>query len=841
MAQLNCPNPAELGSYAKDRAALGRATTLDGHLLTCRACLDRYLTHIEEPAAPEVPGCQIVAELGRGRFGIVYKAWRVADEPQLVALKVLSSFGDMEKDRFDREVAALKRIDSPWIVKCIDSGMAAGSKYLTMDYINGVHLDEYVADAGISTLAKLHTLECVCRAVASAHQVGVIHRDLKPKNILVDAQGQPHVLDFGICSVNRVDWTSWHRHTITHVGDLIGTLKYMSPEQAWGGVAGHPDERSDVWALGLMLHEVVTGGGYPYSMRSTPDRPAHEALLDRIRTELPQLPKLDGVERGRDLETLLERTLTWERADRLRSAKYMADDLERYRHGQPIRTKPMGMFYRLRRLAVGAATRSHWMLLVLMAMTIPVLVWVSVTLFMVGWQVSGLEYRAGSAATSANSTSKIPQVLIVGVDDESPGAVLEYAAAAGMEGVTAKVPTWRGIHGQLMQRLATAQPRVVVWDYYFKSPRQEDQAFLVGLEALERTGIPVVCAARNYAGDGAPDLSPDLLNTPDGGLRHGVIFARDMVERPGEFVLAIVRPNGVIIPSVALTVSAAYVHPEARMELEYAPREKWLDAYYRVGPSTYLRESDQIGLTLAVKALQQVPLVHLGDILACSTFPLKEPTYWERHTVSYQHLLGCDPDELNALVAGRVVLIGDLRKARPGFGADRHSVQYASLIVENVPGCYLLADAISGLLNQKYIRAAWPLPFDVFAVLLLVALIGGLAPSRLIDSTVWVNERTRQICWMTLLVLASVAFWVMLTSRDYVTIHLAMICVCLFASASGAFWIEFVRNRHRILDRSWSAISRHFASTDGAANGAASGTASESATGTATLTSQRGR
>ena len=173
---------------------------------------------------------------------MVYKAWWLRGKPRIVALKVLTSAGGMEKSRFDREIAVLRRIDSPWIVKCLDSGTIGEATYFIMDFVEGVHLDEYLRSCGGDLEGKLAVFQLVCRAVADAHAAGVAHRDLKPRNILVDAEGQPHILDFGICAVDPADWSSWARDTITQPGDIIGTLRYMSPEQAWGGVAGPINE-----------------------------------------------------------------------------------------------------------------------------------------------------------------------------------------------------------------------------------------------------------------------------------------------------------------------------------------------------------------------------------------------------------------------------------------------------------------------------------------------------------------------------------------------------------------------------------------------------------------------
>ncbi len=188
---VDCPDQARLAQHARDELAQDTAADLDRHLAACRSCLHEYLELGRKTLAPEVPECHIIKEIGRGRFGVVYKAWSLSGEPRIVALKVLSCPGEMEQSRFDREIAVLKKIDSPWITKCLASGKTGESMYYTMDFVEGMHLDQHLAKSAADLNGKLAVFTRVCRAVADAHAQGVIHRDLKPRNILIDAEGQP--------------------------------------------------------------------------------------------------------------------------------------------------------------------------------------------------------------------------------------------------------------------------------------------------------------------------------------------------------------------------------------------------------------------------------------------------------------------------------------------------------------------------------------------------------------------------------------------------------------------------------------------------------------------------
>lgn len=853
-----CPDPVKLAEYARNN--LGREDTpaLDEHLAACRACLDRFLELGKRSLVPDIPGCHVVKEIGRGRFGAVYKAWWLKDKPRTVALKILTCPGEMEKSRFDREIAVLTKLDSPWIVKCLDSGVAAwplqsrfaggDALYYVMDLVEGVHLDEYLEASTHDLKGKLTVFQRVCRGVADAHAKGVVHRDLKPRNILIDADGQPHILDFGICAVQATDWSdvalrrSWARGTITNPGDVIGTLRYMSPEQAWGGRAGAIDERTDIWALGVMLYEIVTDGGYPYSREATEEKPAHEALLERIRKELPRLPRLQSIPRGTELEVLLERCLAWEPDRRLESTAKLAEDLERFVSGKRIKTKPLWMPYRLKRLAVGAASRSRWMFSAAFVAILGMTLWPVTFLFGVGWQVNGYQYQGQDDASAPLLSSPLYQggneggsqdrardgILIVGVFDDTVDAVVNFASEARIDGVTTDVTTWRAVHGYLMERLAAGltptcgRPKAVVWDYYFSTPQPGDARLVSGIRKLEEAGIPVLLAALTYGEDGTPDLSPgitrplgDQKGNPALPVRCGAIVARDMVQRPGEFVTAIKHDNGTVVPSLALATLAAVLHPDARLDLDWAGRTRRIDLLYEIKPGAYLRERDRIELTRVFEILHTRQLARAGDLLACNTFELVRPERWGRQTIPYQTLLTCPDDELQTLVTNKLIIIGDLRTTRIGFTPDRHPVKFGTSIIHDVPGCYLLADAVAGLLERRYVTAAFPLSPLTFVSMLLVAAVGCLLPIRLATRKELEKPFKRRLLLAALLALSASCVFGMTRANSYTGVHLAMGGLSLFFPMIGAFWVEFIRNRHRIADPNGNAFD-NFVLTTGA-------------------------
>lgn len=812
----SCPDITSLAGYARNDLPLDEVTPIEAHLPTCPTCLERYVELGKRSFMPEIRDCHVIKEIGRGRFGVVYKAWSLKDEPKIVALKVLSYPGEMEKSRFDREIAVLKKLDSPWIVKCFDSGTTSDAMYYIMEYVEGVHLDEYFDKTAPDLIVKLDVFQRVCRAVAAAHAEGVVHRDLKPRNILIDKNGDPHILDFGICAVESPDWTSWAKGTLTHMGDVIGTLRYMSPEQAWGGVSGPVDERSDIWSLGIMLYEMVTGGDYPYEMEPTPEKPAHEALLDRIRKELPHIPRLDFMERGRDMEILLDRSLSWEPDQRIESASLLADDLERYAEGKRIKTKPLWLPYRLKRLAVGAVTHKRWMFSAGFVAVLGVSLWLATFVFKVGWRVSGHELLK-ERQTSASSVAAAPddEVLIVAFKDETVDAVLEFAKRRGMSDVTTDIRTWRELHGNLMQRLAKIGPIGLVWDAYFPTAQLGDEKFLAGIETMEEAGVPVILVSLTYQADGTPDLSPIMKERLGKRLRHGVAVARYMVARPGEFIMAIKRSNQTILPSMALTTLAAILHPQAQLDLDWRGRERAITLLYKIRPGAYLRARDRLAVSKVFKHPRTESSVSDGDMLACMTFELERPEYWARRTVAYEDVLRCSEDELRAWAAGKLVIVGDLRTRAAGFVPDRHPVKFGTKVVEDVPGCFLLANAVSGLLNGEFVEAAFPPRPITFLIMLVLATMGCVLPIRITTRRAFDRAINRQLLWIAVITTAACGFAVMVLSSSYVAVHLGMACFAMATPMTGSCWVEFARNRHRIVDRSQRGLQSLSLSTAG--------------------------
>jgi eukaryotic-like serine/threonine-protein kinase len=294
-----------------------------------------------EPRLPERVGrYRVLRLLGEGGMGTVYEAEQ--DNPRrTVALKVIRPglASDSLLKRFAREAQILGRLRHPGIAHVYDAGVAeSGQPYFAMELIAGVPLDRYADDHGLDARGRLELVARVCDPVQHAHERGVIHRDLKPSNIVVEASGQPRVLDFGVARAADGGLTAGGR---TEAGQLIGTLSYMSPEQACGDPSAL-GPLSDVYALGVILYELLAHR-LPYSLDGLPLPEAARVICGQ---EPARLGLLDGRLRG-DVETNAAKALAKEPARRYPSAAELAADLRRHLGDEPIRARPPSALYQL--------------------------------------------------------------------------------------------------------------------------------------------------------------------------------------------------------------------------------------------------------------------------------------------------------------------------------------------------------------------------------------------------------------------------------------------------------------------------------------------------------------
>ncbi len=305
---------------------------------------------------------EIEAELGRGGMGVVYRA-RDERLRRLVALKVLpAGSGSMEAQRFVREARSAARLEHPGIVHVYETGEADGRPWFSMEYVPGTTLDRVLRDpekfgyrrtahGGLEARAAADVVRRVAEAVEHAHAHGIVHRDLKPGNVLVrEGDRAVKVADFGLAKDVTLD-SDDRSARLTQVGMVFGTPGYMPPEQATGKVH-QIGPRSDVYALGAVLFELLTGR-VPFEGNTMAE------ILIRVISDEPPPPRQLDPSIPRDLETVCLKALEKRPEDRYPSAAALARDLQLFLAGNPVSARPLGAVERaartLRRHRVPAA------------------------------------------------------------------------------------------------------------------------------------------------------------------------------------------------------------------------------------------------------------------------------------------------------------------------------------------------------------------------------------------------------------------------------------------------------------------------------------------------------
>ena len=292
-------------------------------------------------------GYEVIREIHRGGQGVVYEAIQKSTKRK-VAIKILKEgpfAGHQDKARFEREVEILGQLNHPNIVAIHDSGATTGAYYFVMDYIPGQPLHEWMSSRVRSIDEILRLFAKICEAVTAAHLRGVIHRDLKPANMQIDADDEPHILDFGLAKVTSTDWQTGERaQPMTLTGQFYGSLPWASPEQAKGQPA-KIDVRTDVYSLGVILYQMLTGT-FPYEVVGN-----IRDVLDRIMQAEPARPSTLHRRINNEVETIVLKCLSKERDRRYQSAGELARDIRHYLAGEPIDAKRDSALYVLRKLA----------------------------------------------------------------------------------------------------------------------------------------------------------------------------------------------------------------------------------------------------------------------------------------------------------------------------------------------------------------------------------------------------------------------------------------------------------------------------------------------------------
>jgi eukaryotic-like serine/threonine-protein kinase len=317
----------------------------------------------------EIGPYRIVGVLGEGGMGMVYRAEQTVPVRRDVALKILKLGMDTRQVllRFEMERQALAVMDHPSIAKVFDGGATeAGRPYFVMELVQGVPVTQYCDEHRLGIRARVALFTRICRAVQHAHQKGVIHRDIKPSNVLVgeaDGEPLPKIIDFGVA--RAIAETDSDASRVTRLDQMIGTPAYMSPEQI-DGAGGDIDTRADIYALGVLLYELLTGvlpwdagelqGVAMFTQALTADAPPPSARISQIgeqRDAIAQLRGTDAVSLRRllqgDLDWIILRAMERDRERRYETPNGFVMDLERHLANEPVLARPPSTRYRMGR------------------------------------------------------------------------------------------------------------------------------------------------------------------------------------------------------------------------------------------------------------------------------------------------------------------------------------------------------------------------------------------------------------------------------------------------------------------------------------------------------------
>jgi serine/threonine protein kinase/CHASE2 domain-containing sensor protein len=554
--------------------------------------LNRTFSGEQDSALPAFDGFTIRRVLGAGGMGTVYEAEQHRPHRR-VALKVLRP--ELEtptsRKRFETEIQALAALEHQNIARIYEAGMHRSNghilPYYAMELVPGARaIDDYAHQNELSIRKRVQLVLHVCDAVHTGHRAGIIHRDLKPQNILVDAQGQPKVIDFGVARIVNQELNFNAADTMP--GQIVGTIRYMSPEQV-AGQRSAIDERSDVYALGVILYELLTGK-LPYDIagRTLPE------IAKIIGETQPKRPSAYRNTISGDLETVLLKALEKQRDRRYQSADDLRRDLERCLSGEAIEARRPTMTYLLTHRSRRVVSRSpivSFIIAVTFAGLFAELVGVPL---MYTWTPLDRMYRStllnGVMPAHGAKIDGFEHVRIIGIDDDSMNSLAELAAADDITDVEpGSFRSARALSGKLMEKLAKARPAVVAWDMTFVLPSDErDAEFLKGVDALGTIPVLIVnpwwqqevaeheMVNPNFRIPRIGRATASIVLEDEGGWLHQ-LFPRLFHRRDGlaHVILAMDRGGPRAIPGFAAKVVAAYrfPSPDSRFEMKLDSRE----------------------------------------------------------------------------------------------------------------------------------------------------------------------------------------------------------------------------------------------------------------------------
>ncbi|MHC5114438.1 MAG: protein kinase domain-containing protein [Planctomycetota bacterium] len=678
-----------------------------------------------------IGGCRLKRVIASGGMGTVYEA--VQEHPRrTVAVKVMKH-GVTSRSalrRFETESQILGRLRHPNIAQVHEAGTHEGGggtvPFFVMEYIpNAMPITRYARERSLGTRERLELFEQVCAAIHHGHQKGIIHRDLKPGNVLVDADGNVKIIDFGVARATDSDLAVTTLQT--DVGQLLGTLQYMSPEQ----VEADPhaiDARSDVYALGVVLYELLCDR-LPYDV----SRMAIFEATRVIREDPPsKLSSFNKHLRG-DIETLVMKAVEKDRGRRYQSADAMRLDIERYLNDEPILAQPPTFGYMLARRSEAFLHRHpivSYLGVVAVVCVLVELLLVDVVYYQTGINQTFKRWMAGVPALGTRN-SPLRHVAVVRITDDTIAASAELAREHGVEGSDGTWGTMRALHGALLKRLATINPRVVSFDITFQPEKDEiDPEFVEGIRAVREAGGDVLVSIHGWRlGDGLGRLSRHLRPYV---RPHGVTGG--YVETEDWFANLFVDRGGDIMPSLMLATCGAHRYPGRELLVAPAVEDEAVNVQYFTRPEPNNPSfRDFVPGVVDVFELSAVEIQReddygreVGDRVGIYIFRMPPDDALEQSSVDYEWVLGADDIDLQRRFGGKAIVVGDCRSEAAGNG-DYHPTPDG----RRLPGCYAVATVA-----DRLIRSAAPIRIESATVARVALGAAGLLGALIVGATV---------------------------------------------------------------------------------------------------------
>ncbi|MBU0617618.1 MAG: protein kinase, partial [Planctomycetes bacterium] len=688
-ATQTCPHREAVEALARDVLPDDRRRFVQRHLEHCEPCRSAF-RKLTADWFPRLRNYTIVERIGVGGFGEVYKAVHHAKE-RTEALKVLYAETRIRTASFENEARLIAGLRHPNIATLYDAHLGPPPFYYTMEYVEGRPLDDYFRSPDVSLAERIEIYRQVALAMDYAHRQGVVHRDLKPRNILIDTAGQPRIVDFGIA----------RKLALTEdEGDVAveppshpdGTYGYIAPEEEAGGSV---DGRADIYALGVLLYHGATG------------RPLSS---DGHLGDLTSILRQGRISHAGDLAAIIVRCLHEDPARRYSTCAELAEDLGRFLAGGPVRARvrrPLG--YHAARSAT-AAFRSHQR-------------FVRCALIIVVAALLIAMFRRGQASWLAAGT-ETRQVVLIAFAPSTIDAIRDRRVGADLAGLTLRNrKTWRMLYGRIMEALAPASPRAVVWDYYFPDCQPEyDAAFLRGIDALQANGIPVVIGCKDFDVNAAPLGCEQLLAAAHA---YGALHAAEPGTASDEFVVPICFRRGLAppVPGLSVVGFAAAQHPDCQLDLRIED-ERVLACYRRnhfaKGEPEWRTEVDEFPLAADEHDRISHVLPPDGEVLYAR---VRQATAdeWAGRIIPFEDVLTASHSQLQTWFAGRVVVAGQMLP-----GQDVHPTKRGAEIY----GCQVHAQALDAFLAQGHLRRTsyWGLVLRTFLWCALAGIIAHLVP-----------------------------------------------------------------------------------------------------------------